>query len=75
MTDKIQDKIETDTKTLREIVREEVQRALQYIVDDPDAGLKIKDEVIEEVKKSQQQVEAGKIISQEEVQEKHIDDN
>jgi len=47
MTDKAQDKIETDKKTLREIVREEVQRALQNLTGDPDAGLELRDEVKE----------------------------
>jgi len=70
MIDKPQSKIETDTKTLREIVREEVQRALQNLTGDPDAGLKIKDEVIEEIKKSEAQIEEGKVVPFEEVKEK-----
>jgi len=45
MTDKTQDKIETDIKTLREIIREEVQRALQNLTGDPDAGRKLCNEV------------------------------
>jgi len=70
MTNKTQGKIETDPKTLREIVREEVQRALQNLTGDPDAGLKIKDEVIEEIKKSEAQMEEGKVVPFEEVKEK-----
>jgi hypothetical protein len=70
MTNKAQDKIETDTETLREIVREEVQRALQNLTGDPDAGLKIKDEVIEEIKKSEAQIEERKVVPFEKVKEK-----
>jgi len=45
MSDKTQGKVEIDTKTLREIVREEVQRALQNLIGDPDAGRELRNEV------------------------------
>lgn len=61
-----------DIEKLRKIVREEVRSVLQNLTGDPDAGLKIKDEVVEEIKESQKQIEEGKTVSREEVQEKYM---
>ena len=70
MTNKTQDKIETDTKTLREIVREEVQRALQNLTGDPDAGLELRDEVKERLKQVKD-ISDEDLIPFSEVKEKH----
>jgi hypothetical protein len=70
MTNKTQGKIKTDTKTLREIVREEVRRALQNLTGDPDAGLELRDEVKEQLKQVKD-ISDEDLIPFSEVKEKH----
>lgn len=50
---------EMNIEELRQLIRETVREALQELMNDPDAGLKLREEVVALIRQSEAELEAG----------------
>ncbi len=66
------DTIQSEEK-LRRIIREEVENVLQDFIIDPDAGLTLRDDFVERLKKSEAQIADGDLIPMEEIKTKYAE--
>ncbi len=60
-----------DTDDLRQMVREEVREALRDFYNDPDSGLELRDDFLEELEQSREEADNGQTVPLEEVKKEH----